>query len=763
MTSSGDRSVSSDGHVPSATVEPWLQGLNTRQKNAVTTLDGPLLVLSGAGTGKTRVLTARLAQLVASRTAAPWNILAVTFTNKAAREMKERVTHLVGPMVEQVMLGTFHALAARMLRQHAELVGLKSDYTILDTDDQNRLLKQLMEAEQIDLKRWPPRALAAQISAWKDKGLRPEKLSASDSSDMCNGKGIELYSQYQARLVVLNAADFGDLLLHMLYIFQTYPDVLAHYQSRLTHIMVDEYQDTNVAQYLWLRLLASEHKNLCCVGDDDQSIYGWRGAEVGNILRFETDYPGAKIVRLEENYRSTGHILAAASSLIAKNENRLGKTLYTSIDDGEKLQVSGYWDGQDEARNVASKIEGKLKDGFDLNQIAVLVRAGFQTREFEERFLAIGLPYRVVGARFYERTEIRDAMAYLRLINQPADDLAFERIINTPKRGLGPATLQIIHQLARARGIPLLAASSALAKSDELKPQAKRTLIAFCTQISGWYNQKDTMFPAEFAQIVLDESGYTEMWQKDKAPDAPGRLENLRELVSAIEDFNTLGGFLEHISLVMDNETATQEGEVTLMTLHAAKGLEFDMVFLPGWEDGIFPSQRTLDESGGAGLEEERRLAYVGLTRACRHVHVSFAANRRIHGLWQSSIPSRFVGELPAEHINEDMAQGLSLGSVEPVLVGTLAERAGQPGYGPAWKRLARRSKGTPAAPVRDRDTWLPQLGKPDFTKGERVFHQKFGMGTIDVVEADKLEILFDKAGLKKVVASFVSRADEID
>ena len=763
MTSIGDRTASSDGLVPSAVAEPWLKGLNTEQANAVTTLNGPLLVLSGAGTGKTRVLTARLAQLVASRTAAPWNILAVTFTNKAAREMKERVTQLVGPMVEQVMLGTFHALAARMLRQHAELVGLKSDYTILDTDDQNRLLKQLMEAEQIDLKRWPPRVLAAQISAWKDKGLRPEKLSVSDAGDICNGKGIELYKQYQSRLVMLNAADFGDLLLHMLHVFQTYPDVLAHYQSRLTHIMVDEYQDTNVAQYLWLRLLASEHKNLCCVGDDDQSIYGWRGAEVGNILRFESDYPGAKTVRLEENYRSTGHILAAASSLISKNENRLGKTLYTSIDDGEKLLVSGYWDGQDEARHVASKIEGKLKDGFDLNQIAVLVRAGFQTREFEERFLAIGLPYRVVGTRFYERAEIRDAMAYLRLINQPADDLAFERIINTPKRGLGLATLQIIHRLARAREIPLLAAAGALAESDELKPQARRTLIAFCAQIAGWCKQKDTIVPAEFLQVVLDESGYTEMWQKDKAPDAPGRLENLKELVSAIEDFDTLGGFLEHISLVMDNETVSQEGEVTLMTLHAAKGLEFDMVFLPGWEDGIFPSQRTLDESGGAGLEEERRLAYVGLTRARRNVYISFAANRRIHGLWQSSIPSRFVGELPAAHINEDMAQGLSLGSVEPVLVGALAERAGQPGYGPAWKRLATRLKGTSATPARDRDGWLPQSGKHDLKTGERVFHQKFGMGTIDAVEADKLEILFDKAGLKKVVASFVSRPDEID
>jgi len=762
VTTSGDIPATSEGFVPSVLAGPWLEGLNEAQADAVTSLNGPLLVLSGAGTGKTRVLTSRLAQLVASRTAAPWNILAVTFTNKAAREMKERVFQLVGPMAEQVMLGTFHAWAARMLRRHAELVGLKSDFTILDTDDQNRLLKQLMEAEQIDLKRWPPRVLAAQISSWKDRGLRPEKLSVADAGDICNGRGIELYSQYQARLVRLNAVDFGDLLLHMLHIFQTHPDVLTSYQSRLTHIMVDEYQDTNVAQYLWLRLLASAHKNLCCVGDDDQSIYGWRGAEVGNILRFETDYPGAKTVRLEENYRSTGHILAAASSLIAKNENRLGKTLYTSTGDGQKLLVSGYWDGQDEARNVASKIEGHLKDGFDLNQIAVLVRAGFQTREFEERFLAIGLPYRVVGTRFYERAEIRDAMAYLRLINQPADDLAFERIINTPKRGLGPATLQVIHQLARGRDMPLLAAAGALADSDELKPQARRTLSAFCAQMARWYQQKDSLPPAEFAQMVLDESGYTEMWQKDKSPDSPGRLENLKELVSAIEDFDTLGGFLEHISLVMDNETTPQEGEVTLMTLHAAKGLEFDMVFLPGWEDGIFPSQRTLDESGGAGLEEERRLAYVGLTRARRQVCISFAANRRVHGLWQSSIPSRFVGELPAKHIDEDMAQGLSFGRVEPVMVGALAERAGQPGYGPGWKRLASRQNGSSSVPERDRDGWLPQSGKHDFKLGERVFHQKFGMGSVEAIEADKLEIQFDKAGLKKVVASFVKRSDDV-
>ncbi|MEK9729874.1 MAG: 3'-5' exonuclease, partial [Alphaproteobacteria bacterium] len=545
-------------------------------------------------------------------------------------------------------------------------------------------------------------------------------------------------------------------------------DILRDYQSRLTYIMVDEYQDTNVAQYLWLRLLAAGHQNLCCVGDDDQSIYGWRGAEVGNILRFESDYPGAKTVRLEENYRSTGHILSAASAVISHNEQRLGKTLYTSDAQGELLRVSGYWDGQEEARTLSSTIEGLMRDGTDLNQIAVLVRAGFQTREIEERFLAIGLPYKVVGTRFYERAEIRDAMAYLRLINQPADDLAFERIINTPKRGLGTASLQQIHHLARQTQTPLLACAGALADSDELRPQARRALADFCQQIAGWYQQKDTLPPSEFAQIVLDEAGYTGMWQADKSPDAPGRLENLKELITAMESFDTLGGFLEHISLVMDNEASSDEGEVSLMTLHAAKGLEFDNVFLPGWEEGVFPSQRSLDENGGSGLEEERRLAYVGITRARKKVYISFTANRRIHGLWQSSIPSRFIGELPAEHIEEDMAQGLGLGRAEPVMLGDIGGRVGKPGYGPGWGRMAERQisrqQNSPmGAPQRDRDGWLPDKGRHNFKKGMRVFHQKFGMGSIELVDADKLEIAFDRAGLKKVVASFVSLPEDMD
>ena len=737
-----------------------MNGLNPAQRDAVQTLSGPVLVLSGAGTGKTRVLTSRLAELVATGTAKPWNILAVTFTNKAAREMKSRVSAMVGPLAEQAWLGTFHALAARMLRRHADLVGLRPDFTILDVDDQTRLIKQLMEVENIDAKRWPARLLGGVIQRWKDRGLTPEKIGAAEAGDLANGQMRELYTAYQARLLALNAVDFGDLLLHMLTVLQSHPDVLAEYHARITHIMVDEYQDTNVAQYLWLRLLTGTERNLCCVGDDDQSIYGWRGAEVGNILKFESDFPGATIVRLEENYRSTGHILAAASGIIAHNESRLGKTLYTSADAGEKLRVNGYWDGADEARAVSADIEAMHADGHDLSQIAVLVRAGFQTREFEERFIAIGLPYRVVGARFYERAEIRDAIAYLRLIAQPADDLAFERIINTPKRGLGTASIQALHMQARASDKPLLAAAIDLSQSDELRPAARNALGEFCQNIRRWRDSVGSMHHTDLAKMVLDESGYTGMWMADKSPEAEGRLENLTELVNAMQDFDSLQGFLEHISLVMDGDRESETGEVTLMTLHAAKGLEFDTVFLPGWEEGIFPSQRTIDENGAVGLEEERRLAYVGITRARRNVQLSFAGSRRIHGQWQSSIPSRFVQELPPETVIEDIAQGLGgaipFGRAAQVQLsgdgtfGGSGETRG--GYGPGWRRMAERRAGGID------DGYRASNNKTEFTPGERVFHQKFGMGNITHIDGDKLEIAFDKAGNKKVVAGFVSK-----
>ena len=731
----------------------WLDGLNTAQSEAVTTLDGPLLVLSGAGTGKTRVLTSRLAELVATNTAKPWNILAVTFTNKAAREMKLRVAQLVGPMAEQVWLGTFHALAARMLRRHAELVGLKSDFTILDADDQTRLLKQLMAADDIDQKRWPARMLGGVISRWKDRGLSAEKIDLAEAGDIANGRIRQLYQSYQNRLIALNAVDFGDLLLHMLTIFTKHHDVLADYQARITHIMVDEYQDTNVAQYLWLRLLTGNRNNLCCVGDDDQSIYGWRGAEVGNILRFESDFSGAKTVRLEENYRSTGHILAAASNVISRNETRLGKTLYTAADDGEKVRVNGYWDGADEARSISSQIESMLADQVDLSQVAVLVRAGFQTREFEERFISIGLPYRVVGARFYERSEIRDAIAYLRLITQPADDLAFERIINVPKRGLGTASLQAVHVQARASAKPLLAAAMDLVDTDELRPAARHAFSSFINDIRRWRDQAGKMHHTDLARLVLDESGYTQMWQLDKSPDAPGRLENLTELVNAMQNFDSLQGFLEHIALVMDSDTDNQQGEVTLMTLHAAKGLEFDTVFLPGWEEGVFPSQRTIDESGAVGLEEERRLAYVGITRARKNLFISFASSRRIHGQWQSAIPSRFIQELPPEHIIEDLAQGMASGLGFSRATSARLDVSATNGYGPGWRRMTARREENAV------NGWKPENNATDFANGDRVFHQKFGMGNVRSIDGDKLEIAFDKAGHKKVVAGFVSKS----
>ena len=736
---------------------PWLDGLNSAQQEAVQALNGPLLVLSGAGTGKTRVLIARLAELVATDTAKPWNILVVTFTNKAAREMKMRVANMVGPMAEQVWLGTFHALAARMLRRHADLVGLRPDFTILDADDQTRLLKQLLEAKDLDAKRWPARMLGGVISRWKDRGLTPEKVGVAEAGDLANGQMREIYADYQARLLALNAADFGDLLLHVLTILQNHPDVLAEYHARITHVMVDEYQDTNVAQYLWLRLLTGNRHNLCCVGDDDQSIYGWRGAEVGNILKFESDFVGAKTVRLEENYRSTGHILAAASAVIEHNETRLGKTLFTAAEEGEKLRVNGYWDGADEARTVSSQIERMMEEGGNLSQIAVLVRAGFQTREFEERFIAIGLPYRVVGAKFYERAEIRDAIAYFRLIAQPADDLAFERIVNLPKRGLGAASLQAIHIQARASQKPLLAAAFDLIDTDELRPAARTSLTEFIRDIKRWRDAVAKMHHADLAKAVLDESGYTRMWQLDKSPDAEGRLENLTELVNAMQEFDSLAGFLEHIALVMDGDTEAENGEVTLMTLHAAKGLEFDTIFMPGWEEGIFPSQRTIDENGAVGLEEERRLAYVGITRARKLVHISYAGSRRIHGQWQSAIPSRFLQELPSESIIEDNVQGMQamgsgFGRATPAELADASHFGGTSGYGPGWRRMAARQQqgSDPSFTAQDSGT--------AFVIGDRVFHQKFGMGNVIIVDGDKLEIAFDRAGHKKVVSGFVSK-----
>ncbi|MFA6267895.1 MAG: UvrD-helicase domain-containing protein [Pseudolabrys sp.] len=857
---------------------PYLADLNPEQREAVETLDGPVLVLAGAGTGKTRVLTTRIAHILNLGRAHPSQILAVTFTNKAAREMKERVGHMVGQIVEGMpWLGTFHAIGVKILRRHAEMVGLRSDFTILGVDDQIRLIKQLIEAEKIDEKRWPARVFAMILDGWKNRGLTPEQIPAGEAASFANGKGKKLYTAYQERLKTLNAADFGDLLLECIRLFREHPDVLRQYQQRFKFILVDEYQDTNVAQYLWLRLLAQmpstavipgrreatdlesgataepldsgfaalprpgmteesapspgttePQKNICCVGDDDQSIYGWRGAEVDNILRFDHDFPGAKVIRLERNYRSTGHILAAASTLIAFNEGRLGKTLRTEDVDGEKVQVTGAWDSEEEARAIGEEIEqlqrqAREESGRDegadhpLDEVAILVRASFQMREFEERFIQLGLPYRVIGGpRFYERAEIRDALAYFRVIAQPADDLAFERIVNVPKRGLGDAAVQMLHDYARKQRIPLSEAAALLSATDEMKPKPRNALRALMDSFTRWRKQRDTLPHTELAEIVLDESGYTEMWQKDRSADAAGRLENLKELVRSMEEFENLAGFLEHISLVMDVDRSEGEQAVNIMTLHSAKGLEFDTVFLPGWEEGLFPHQRSLDEQGKAGLEEERRLAHVGLTRARKRAKLYFASNRRVHGLWSSNIPSRFLDELPAEHVEVKEAAGGTGGFGMSGYGPSRFDEAGAFGSKyttPGWQRAqGRRGSGgfsengqpryVPDGVFNDSDAQDDDAGdipprtgrvageagrvgssergprRPSspltiegeliakstgtssaFKPGDRVFHLKFGNGNVTAVDGNKLTIAFDKAGEKRVVDSFVERA----
>ncbi|TMJ04890.1 MAG: AAA family ATPase [Alphaproteobacteria bacterium] len=775
---------------------PYLAGLNPEQREAVETLDGPVLVLAGAGTGKTRVLTTRIAHILSLGRARPSEILAVTFTNKAAREMKSRVGAMVGQIVEGMpWLGTFHSIGVKILRRHAELVGLKPDFTILDVDDQIRLLKQLLEAGNIDEKRWPGRVLASIIDGWKNRGLTPDKVPPGEAATFANGRGIELYKAYQARLKTLNAADFGDLLIEMLRLFREHPEVLRQYHERFKYVLVDEYQDTNVAQYLWLRLIGQGSKNLCCVGDDDQSIYGWRGAEVDNILRFEKDFPGAKVIRLERNYRSTAHILGAASHLIAHNEGRLGKTLRTEDEPGEKVTVTGAWDSEEEARAVGEEIEELQRAGHSLEEIAILVRASFQMREFEDRFVTLGLPYRVIGGpRFYERAEIRDALAYLRLVNQPADDLAFERIINTPRRGLGDATLQQLQLHARKANVPLLEAARALTQTEELKAKPRGALRDLVAAFDRWRASKDMLPHTELAEIVLDESGYTEMWQKDRSADAAGRLENLKELVRSMEEFENLAGFLEHISLVMDTDRGEGNEAVSIMTLHSAKGLEFDTVFLPGWEEGLLPHQRSLDDQGRAGLEEERRLAHVGITRARRRAKIYFTSNRRIHGSWSSSIPSRFLDELPEAHVQVTEAKGGfgNFGQNYGASRFDTMESFGSNYTTPGWQRAqARKTRSggfeddaddylqdapvaetAPSRPERGRagapkrrvpltiegELVAKSTGTSPFTLGDRVFHLKFGNGNVTHIDGNKLTIAFDRAGEKRVVDSFVER-----
>jgi DNA helicase-2/ATP-dependent DNA helicase PcrA len=792
----------------SARPMPYLDGLNPAQREAVETLDGPVLMLAGAGTGKTKALTTRIVHLMNASKARPNEILAVTFTNKAAREMKNRVGGILGQSIEGMpWLGTFHSICVKLLRRHAELVGLKSNFTILDTDDQIRLLKQLLRAESIDDKRWPARMLAGFIDGWKNRALTPDKVPSVDAGAY-NNRGTEFYEMYQKRLLELNAVDFGDLLLHVVTIFQTHDDILNQYQRWFRYILVDEYQDTNVAQYLWLRLLAGGHKNICCVGDDDQSIYGWRGAEVGNILRFEKDFPGAKVVRLEQNYRSTPHILAAASNVIAGNEGRLGKDLWTASEEGEKVRLIGHWDGEEEARWIGEELEA-MQGGargmrpISLDDMAILVRASHQMRAFEDRFLTIGLPYRVIGGpRFYERMEIRDAMAYFRVVTSPDDDLAFERIVNTPKRGLGNKAQQKIQMAARENGVSLLEGARIIVDTKGIGGKGGTELGKLVDGIARWsaltrgplmanvidddavlddgptFTQPEygppEMGHVELAQVILDESGYTAHWQNDKTPEGPGRLENLKELVKALEQFENLQGFLEHVSLIMDNEQEKDEPKVSIMTLHGAKGLEFPAVFLPGWEDGLFPSQRSMDESGLKGLEEERRLAYVGITRAEELCTISFAANRMVFGQWQNALPSRFIDELPEDHVDVLTPPGLYGGSYGAAGMGMgggsgrsdLEQRVQDANVynSPGWKRLqARKDQRPMGQPTEAKNITIDMTAVSSFSMGERVFHQKFGYGAVIGIEGDKLEIEFEKAGIKKVVSRFVAAADAAD
>lgn len=746
----------------------YMTGLNPAQKQAVETMDGPVLMLAGAGTGKTRALTTRIAHLLYSRKCQPHEILAVTFTNKAAREMKERVSKLTGMIEGLPWLGTFHSVCVKILRRHAELVGLNSNFTILDTDDQIRLLKQLIRVEAIEEKRWPPRVLASLIDGWKNQALMPDQLSEEENQRYANGRGKRMYTLYQERLKTLNAVDFGDIVLLCLKLLQNNQDVLNQYHRWFKYILVDEYQDTNITQYLWLQLLAQSHHNICCVGDDDQSIYGWRGAEVGNIMRFEKDFPDCVVIRLEQNYRSTPHILGAAAGIIATNKERLGKTLWTDQDSGEKVRLMGLWDGEDEARWIGEQIEDYQRGArhikpVSLNNIAILVRASFQMRAFEDRFLAIGLPYRVIGGpRFYERMEIRDALAYLRVIASMDDSLAFERIVNTPKRGIGDKALQTLNKAARAQGISLLRGAQNAA--HQLSARARNSLQELLDNFERWRGLSQTMSHVELAELVLDESGYTHMWQADKSPEAPGRLENLKELVRSMENFPTLQGFLEHISLVMENDQNTGGEKVSIMTLHGAKGLEFDCVFLPGMEDGLFPSQRSMDESGQKGLEEERRLAYVGITRARKHLTMTFSANRRVYNQWQSSLPSRFIEELPAAHVNVLTPPGLYGGNLraapaaefidEPSALEEAALNTGGGYTSPGWSRLKQ------TKPVFD--TVTRQVTVPVYSKGTRVFHQKFGYGIVQEQERDKVIVEFEHAGEKNIMAAFLKHENDV-
>ncbi len=703
----------------------FLKDLNPEQYQAVTTTEGPLLVLSGAGTGKTRVLTTRIAYILASQLALPWQILAVTFTNKAAKEMGQRLEQMVGAAAQGVWLGTFHRIGVKILRRYGGYVGLHPNFAVLDSDDQERLLKNLMQQYGVDTKQYPPKIMLDVIQRWKDRGLTPDKITGAERSDFCEGRAIDFYQLYQNKLTEMNAVDFGDLLLLPLKLLQENAAILSEYQRQFHYILVDEYQDTNVAQYMFLRLLAKGHNNICCVGDDDQSIYSWRGADVDNILNFGKVFVNAKVIRLERNYRSTAHILGAASALIANNTGRMGKTLRVAGEAenlGNLVVVQGYWNGAQEAEKVIEQIEDDLRLGTPLSQMAILVRAGFQTREFEDKLIQAGIAYKIIGGfKFYEREEIRDAVAYLRLVLNPHDDLAFIRIVNKPRRGIGDVVMRSLQMEAQAKHISLF---DAIDWAD-LKTAPKKTLSAFKTMVLSWQEKSKNLSPEDLAKTVMDESGYLMMWRLDKSPEAPGRVENIQELYNVLGsgDFDSIESFLEYASLLTENDESATAEQLVVMTLHASKGLEFNTVYLPGWEEGLFPHQRALDEAGDLGLEEERRLAYVGLTRARKSVFVSYASNRRVYGQWQNALPSRFIKELPPEHIdrrgNNRMGYGAQMADV--------------------------------------RMPWAREKLQPKSHKGRQVYHETFGKGVVLRETGDMMEVFFEGYGLRKIKSTFLT------
>ncbi len=740
---------------------PWLDDLNPEQRQAVETTEGPLLVLSGAGTGKTKVLTTRLAWILATGKAQPWNCLVVTFTNRAAREMKLRVEEMIGPAADSVWLGTFHSICVKILRAHAELAGLHNNFTILGEDDQKRLIKQILEAEGIDEKKYPPQDFVDRIQRLKDKNMTIDNLNEVQKQNVLH----RVYSRYQARMLELNCVDFGDILLYTLNILRTNYDILQKYQQKFRYIMVDEYQDTNVTQYLFLNLLSKEHHNLCCVGDDDQSIYSWRGAEIENILRFEKDFPDARVIRLERNYRSTGNILGAASALISHNQGRLGKTLKVADNSpakncpDERLKVISVYNGQEEAQYVADEIENLKRSGFAYSDMAVLVRTAFQTREFEEKFIAEAIPYQVIGGpKFYERQEIRDLLAYFRVILQPGDDLAFERIINKPVRGIGAKSIEKFQDYARSHHISLYQAVCQMLEAGLISGKMQTALKALMENFEEWRKTAQAVSADDLAADVLDGSGYLEMLKNDKSVEAPGRIENLKELVSVMSDkenWPTLADFLEHVSLVMDNDNISDSNKVMLMTLHSAKGLEFKVVFLPGWEEGLFPHQRSLDEGGGQALEEERRLAYVAITRAKQKLYILTAFSRRIYGQYQNNTPSRFLNEIPPQclqlinHANRFYNGGyhnFSAGRVEAV--------AAKSAFLPKSSAAETTSSAEHEYSYEPVDDYMPASR----LKGTRVYHEAFGYGVLMSVDGEKCEVFFDHAGRKKIMGSFLKK-----